>query len=74
MFRSPFMKGAILADEAGLGKIIEAGLVIVQMWAERNGRPLSLSPSACAPSGSENSRKNSIYPPSFQMATPFRTV
>ena len=27
-FRSPFSKGALLADEVGLGKTIEAGLVI----------------------------------------------
>ena len=34
-FRSPLSKGAILADEVGLGKTIEAGLVIAQKWAER---------------------------------------
>ena len=27
-FRSPLSKGAILADEVGLGKTIEAGLII----------------------------------------------
>jgi len=27
-FRSPLSKGAILADEVGLGKTIEAGIVI----------------------------------------------
>jgi SNF2 family DNA or RNA helicase len=32
-FRSPLSKGAILADEVGLGKTIEAGLVIAQRWA-----------------------------------------
>lgn len=34
-FRSPLSTGAILADEVGLGKTIEAGLVISQKWAER---------------------------------------
>jgi hypothetical protein len=29
-FKSPFSKGAILADEVGLGKTIEAGIVITQ--------------------------------------------
>ena len=33
-FKSPLSRGAILADEVGLGKTIEAGLVISQQWAE----------------------------------------
>jgi SNF2 family DNA or RNA helicase len=36
--RPPFSKGVILADEAGLGKTIEAGIVIAQRWAEREAR------------------------------------
>lgn len=44
-FRSPLSKGAILADEVGLGKTIEAGLVISQKWAERRRRVLVITPS-----------------------------
>jgi hypothetical protein len=32
-FKSPLTKGIILADEVGLGKTIEAGLVLCQYWA-----------------------------------------
>lgn len=39
-FRSPFSKGAILADEVGLGKTIEAGLLLAQKWAELKRRLL----------------------------------
>lgn len=34
-FQSPLSNGVILADEVGLGKTIEAGLVMSQFWAER---------------------------------------
>jgi len=44
-FRSPLSKGAILADEVGLGKTIEAGLVISQKWAERKRKILIITPS-----------------------------
>lgn len=43
-FRSPLSKGAILADEVGLGKTIEAALVISQQWAERRRRILVIAP------------------------------
>jgi len=45
-FRSPLSKGAILADEVGLGKTIEAGIVISQKWAERKRRILIIVPSS----------------------------
>ncbi len=45
-FRSPFASGAILADEVGLGKTIEAGLVIAQKWAEGKKRVLIICPSS----------------------------
>lgn len=44
-FQSPLSKGAILADEVGLGKTIEAGLVLAQRWAERKRRLLVITPS-----------------------------
>ncbi|MEO8601470.1 MAG: DNA methyltransferase [bacterium] len=43
-FRSPLAKGAILADEVGLGKTIEAGLVLSQKWAEHRRRVLVITP------------------------------
>ncbi len=43
-FRSPLAKGALLADEVGLGKTIEAGLVISQRWAERRRKVLVVTP------------------------------
>ena len=43
-FRSPLSKGALLADEVGLGKTIEAGLVLAQHWAERKRRLLVITP------------------------------
>jgi len=45
-FRNPLSKGAILADEVGLGKTIEAGLLIAQNWAERKRRILIIVPAS----------------------------
>ena len=44
-FKSPLSKGALLADEVGLGKTIEAGLVLSQKWAEQKRRILVITPS-----------------------------
>jgi superfamily II DNA or RNA helicase len=43
-FRNPLSRGAILADEVGLGKTIEAGLLIAQKWAEQKHRILVIAP------------------------------
>ena len=44
--KSPLSKGVILADEVGLGKTIEAALVLCQLWAERRRRLLVVCPAS----------------------------
>jgi ERCC4-related helicase len=43
---SPLSKGIILADEVGLGKTIEASLIIAQHWAERRRHILLVVPAS----------------------------
>ena len=45
-FRSPLSKGIILADEVGLGKTIEAGLVLCQYWAIGKRKIIVVCPAA----------------------------
>lgn len=42
--RSPLSQGVLLADEVGLGKTIEASLVLAQKWAEKRCRLLLIVP------------------------------
>ncbi len=42
--KSPLSKGVLLADEVGLGKTIEAGIVLAQRWVERKRRILLVVP------------------------------
>lgn len=44
--QSPLSKGVILADEVGLGKTIESGIVLCQFWAERKRRLLVICPAS----------------------------
>jgi hypothetical protein len=44
--KSPLSKGVILADEVGLGKTIEAALILCQFWAERRRRLLVVCPAS----------------------------
>jgi len=44
--QSPLSKGVILADEVGLGKTIEAGIVLCQFWAERKRRLVVICPAS----------------------------
>jgi ERCC4-related helicase len=45
-FKSPLSKGAILADEVGLGKTIEAGIILSELWAERKRRIVIVVPAS----------------------------
>ena len=44
--QSPLSKGVILADEVGLGKTIEAALVLCQYWAEKKRNLLIICPAS----------------------------
>ena len=43
---SPTARGIIMADEVGLGKTIEAGIVIMQYYSERKRKILIITPSS----------------------------
>ena len=43
---NPLNQGVVLADEVGLGKTIEAGLVLCQYWAERKRKLLIICPAS----------------------------
>ena len=45
-FKSPLSKGAILADEVGLGKTIEAGLLLAQKWTEGKRQIIVIVPAS----------------------------
>lgn len=45
-FKNPKKKGMIFADEVGLGKTIEAGLVISQYWYEQKRKILIICPAS----------------------------
>lgn len=44
--QSPLSTGVLLADEVGLGKTIEAGLVLAQYWAEHKKKILLIVPAS----------------------------
>lgn len=44
--QNPLQEGVLLADEVGLGKTIEAALVVCQAWAERRRKLLVICPAS----------------------------
>jgi superfamily II DNA/RNA helicase len=68
-FKSPLSKGAILADEVGLGKTIEAGIVLSQFWAEGKTRILLLVPASLRKQW-QNELVDKFYLPSIILEGP----
>jgi SNF2 family DNA or RNA helicase len=64
----PFSRGAILADEVGLGKTIEAGLLLAQRWAERKRKLLVILPANLRKQWSQE-LADKFYLPSVIMET-----
>ena len=64
-FRSPLSKGAILADEVGLGKTIEAGILLSQKWAERKRKLLVITHQPFANNGIRSLLTNFFFLPWF---------
>lgn len=67
--RSPLSRGSILADEVGLGKTIEAGIVTAQRWAERRRRILLIVPATLRKQWQQELQEK-FYLPSIILDTP----
>jgi len=73
-FKSPLSKGAILADEVGLGKTIEAGLVISQKWAEKKKKILIITPSSLRKQWNQELLEKFFLPSMIMEAKSFNKV
>ena len=60
--QTPYLPGVILADEVGLGKTIEAGIVITQYWAERKRQILIIAPSSLRQQWQQELREKFLIP------------
>jgi len=69
---SPLSKGVILADEVGLGKTIEASLVIAQRWAEGRRRILLIVPASLRKQWQQELREKFSLPSIILDARTFR--
>lgn len=72
--RSPFSKGVLLADEVGLGKTIEAGLVISQRWAEHRRRILLVVPASLRKQWSQELHEKFSLPSQILEAKTYRDM
>lgn len=73
-FRSPLSRGAILADEVGLGKTIEAGIIISQLWAEKKRRILVIAPASLRKQWSRELAEKFFLPSMILEAKSFREL
>ena len=73
-FRSPLSRGAILADEVGLGKTIEAGIIISQLWAEKKRRLLVIAPASLRKQWSRELAEKFFIPSFIMEAKSFREL
>ena len=64
-FASPLSQGALLADEVGLGKTIEAGIILLQQWSENKRKLLIICPA--------NLRKQTAITPNIHTHAPTHT-
>lgn len=69
--RSPLSSGALLADEVGLGKTIEAGLVLSQFWAERKRKILLIVPASLRMQWRQELTEKFFIDSTLMEATPF---
>lgn len=70
-FKSPFSTGAILADEVGLGKTIEAGIVLSQKWAEQKRKILIIVPSSLRKQWNQELAEKFFLPSEILESQPF---
>lgn len=73
-FKSPLSKGAILADEVGLGKTIEAGIILSQHWSEHNRHLLVICPANLRMQWSEELQQKFYLPSVILESKSFNTA
>ncbi len=73
-FHSPLSKGAILADEVGLGKTIEAGLLLSQRWSEGSRRILVITPANLRKQWSQEMAEKFFLPTAILEAASYKRL